>query len=749
GSITTVAAAETPEGTALGDITAFRGTSTTGVFGGPCASVGDPIVYPLNQTVRGINARIDPTRYRILTAELGLPNLARNICEGSVVRVVWHIDGEAQENVSDDIVLDSRVGANVLNTINLDMAALPVDPASPAITGWTGSIKSFRIDPHEFANPTPFYIRRIKLAALETANTSYVVRWTSSEASGTVSVYYDTDKDPTVKSFINSTTVSSTTGSLTWNTSALGTGEQYYVYVEFNDGTNTNGAYGKWPVRIDHSATAPRIVVSRPTLNFGVTALTTKTGPQTVRVTVVGSGSPCWTVDNSLPSVFTVSGGSGCGSGEFTVSLVNQNYNVLGVGEGTLTVRQVTPGTIDNSPQYVHAWIRIHGATGAPFGLVDTPVDNSVVSGSIAVTGWALDDIEITGVTIYRDPVPGEGSSLIFVGNAVRIDDARPDVEGLTGSTPFQYRAGWGFLVLTNFLPNGGEGAYVLRVYATDREGYATRLGSRTIMGANASSVRPFGAIDTPAQGETISGSSYPNFGWVLGRGSVVASPALGGSVTVFIDGVAVGSPCCWGARSDLTALFPASTYPGVNQALGVYNFNPSLLPNGLHTIAWGVTATNGQADGVGSRFFNVINSSVVASAASQPNVITARAEVSPGRSLGMATVALAQATPARFVTARAGTRVTIQAAGLEGSGPYEAYLSVGGVLRPLPIGSALDQRRGAFYWQPGPGFAGSYDLMFVRDGKRLPVHITLTHTASTGRRVPSPFSALFTASSN
>jgi hypothetical protein len=31
----------------------------------------------------------------------------------------------------------------------------------------------------------------------------------------------------------------------------------------------------------------------------------------------------------------------------------------------------------------------------------------------------------------------------------------------------------------------------------------------------------------------------------------------------------------------------------------------------------------------------------------------------------------------------------------------------------PLPIGSTL--RGGRFYWQPGPGFLGDYDLVFER----------------------------------
>ena len=78
----------------------------------------------------------------------------------------------------------------------------------------------------------------------------------------------------------------------------------------------------------------------------------------------------------------------------------------------------------------------------------------------------------------------------------------------------------------------------------------------------------PFGAIDTPGQGETISGTNYANFGWVLSRVRR-ADPPGGGSVFVYIDGVAVGSPGGWASRADLTALFPG--YPGINTALGVF----------------------------------------------------------------------------------------------------------------------------------------------------------------------------------
>lgn len=49
-----------------------------------------------------------------------------------------------------------------------------------------------------------------------------------------------------------------------------------------------------------------------------------------------------------------------------------------------------------------------------------------------------------------------------------------------------------------------------------------------------------------------------------------------------------------------------------------------------------------------------------------------------------------------------------------KGSG-YRGYTVVGDRLRPLPIGSTIDTAKGIFYWQPGPGFIGKYDLVFIK----------------------------------
>ena len=44
----------------------------------------------------------------------------------------------------------------------------------------------------------------------------------------------------------------------------------------------------------------------------------------------------------------------------------------------------------------------------------------------------------------------------------------------------------------------------------------------------------------------------------------------------------------------------------------------------------------------------------------------------------------------------------------------YSGYTLTGNQLKPLPIGSTLDKRKGIFYWQPGAGFLGCYNLVFI-----------------------------------
>ena len=120
---------------------------------------------------------------------------------------------------------------------------------------------------------------------------------------------------------------------------------------------------------------------------------------------------------------------------------------------------------------------RIPAASSAPpIGFVDTPLDNtSGVVGAIPFTGWAVDDVEVARVTICRDAVAGEsapldpncsGAAQIYVGDALFIDGARPDVQAAYPDLPRASEAGWGLMVLTNMLPGGGNGPYAFSMYA-------------------------------------------------------------------------------------------------------------------------------------------------------------------------------------------------------------------------------------------------------------------------------------------
>lgn len=243
--------------------------------------------------------------------------------------------------------------------------------------------------------------------------------------------------------------------------------------------------------------------------------------------------------------------------------------------------------------------------TQPPFGAFETPQDGAPVSGSVAVTGWALDDAGVARVAIYRDPVAGESDALVYVGDATFVEGTRPDVQAFLPDAPFASRAGWGLMVLTNALPNGGNGTFRLHAYAEDVEGNQTLLGTHTIFVDNASSGLPFGAIDTPGQGETVSGTIV-NWGWALTPGSGFTIPTDGSTIDVVIDGVVVGHPRYGLFRADIAALFPG--YTNSDGAVGYFKIDTTTLSNGMHTMAWVVRDSAGRAAGIGSRFFHVFN---------------------------------------------------------------------------------------------------------------------------------------------
>ena len=327
------------------------------------------------------------------------------------------------------------------------------------------------------------------------------------------------------------------------------------------------------------------------------------------------------------------------------------------------------------------------------------------------------------------DPNCG-GTAQIFLGTAVFIDGARPDVQATFPGFPLNSRGGWGFMVLTNTLPNVGNGTFVFFFYAQDREGQSVLLGTRTMACDNAHATLPFGAIDTPTQGGLASGV-FVNFGWALTQiGKFI--PFDGSTIGVLVDGARIGTADYNHFRPDVAGRFPGLA--NSNGAVGFHILDTTPFANGLHTISWTVTDNTGATEGIGSRYFTVSNGAGVLTAARtvergasvrrqtlsqrpDTNIEALSLDSAPiwgrrGWDLGAELRAFASgATGRTVIRSEEVSRVELQL----GPGRYEGYLRTSEGLAPLPIGSRLDPDTGVFTWAPGVGFVGAYDLVFIR----------------------------------
>jgi hypothetical protein len=419
-----------------------------------------------------------------------------------------------------------------------------------------------------------------------------------------------------------------------------------------------------------------------------------------------------------------IAGGSGEGTGQFTVLVSTEGLPAAGAATGTVTI--VQSGARNSPTVSVRVAVMAASESTAPFGVVDTPRQGAVgVSGAMTVTGWTLDDVEVTRVQIFRDPVSPESSGApVYLGDAVFVPDSRPDVERAYPLLPLNRRAGWGFLLLSNLLPRQGNGVFTFRVLATDADGHQTWLDARTFAGDNANATKPFGVIDTPGQTAVASGDAYVNTGWAL-TPRPKSIPFDGSTIEVLVDGVVVGKPGPLGARPDIQALFPG--YANTDRAVGSFALDTTVYESGLHTLAWIVTDSAGVSEAIGSGYFKVDRYATGSAPDTAPDPpLTSDGTTVPTDAALLVRTGYDATAPFDVVPAGGGTRqvvgrelerLEIQWAsdGTARSWLYDGYLLVGNERRALPIGSTLDASKGDFFWQPGVGFVGRYSLVFVR----------------------------------
>ena len=466
--------------------------------------------------------------------------------------------------------------------------------------------------------------------------------------------------------------------------------------------------------------------------------------PEPLRVTNAENPNATWTASASEPWL-VLTPGSGTSPSTAMLSIDPAAAGVLSRGTYEATIN-ITSSAAPTTPMSIRVQLRITDATStttAPLGVLDIPRPGATaLSGAVAVSGWAIDDVGIARVQIYRNSVAGEPQGEVFLGEGTRVRGARWDILG--AFTPGVTSAGWGLMVLSNVLPNGGNGTFVLSAYAEDIEGGRQRLGQTTVTFDNTGSPYPFGTIDVPRQGATVSGL-LNNQGWVLAQPGR-SIPFDGSTIRLFIDGVERPNVAGYGfARPDVAALFPFPTYPNANGPAAQFTLDTTQFADGMRTMVWVASDDQGAIQGIGSRYIHVNNGSasqVVAPIAAEARSAATVQKIPQSTALLWERLGLDEGSwSLRF--AGGATHEIRQARGervevaldtwlwSEGCGPYAAYLMTGDVAGPLPPGASLDGEQGLFRWLPPIEFAGVYEFAFVRNScrgseERIPLRVIL-----------------------
>lgn len=481
--------------------------------------------------------------------------------------------------------------------------------------------------------------------------------------------------------------------------------------------------------------TAPIITLDKILLNFTRDIYGRITGPQQFLVRNTGQDTLNWTISCSAPWLnITPTSGTNCGL--VTVSLGSLTGMVAGTYTTTIYVEDYNA---INSPATVAVTLRIYSSTTPPdsippFGFVDSPITETIVEGVVPFSGWALDDIEVTHVYI----IEGENT----VGEANFVEGARGDIAQTYPNYPFYTRAGWGYLLLSNFYT---DGAHTFGVVAIDKEGNSVSLGTRTLIINNTNASLPFGTLDVPVLGG-IYEKKYYFYGWAL---TPLNKTILSNGVQIYVDSVYIGLADYGAYREDICTLLPS--YNNSCSASFNYCFDSNGYTNGMHSVYANVTDNASVSNAVGSRYFQIINTGSLNSFPYSGQV-----PVIPISFTKISDIPEDKSTPVKLEKGFKGNsteetlnhdkngnmiikikeldRVVIHMDSLikGGVNGFDGYIKIGENLYPLPVGSTLDQEKGIFYWQPGPGFIGDYKLAFVANSTSGPVckkHITVRIT--------------------
>ena len=463
---------------------------------------------------------------------------------------------------------------------------------------------------------------------------------------------------------------------------------------------------------------------------FGATVAGIQTPAQSFHILDNGYGVVNWSVsaDKGWLSCSPVSGD---GSGEIFVTIDPKG---LPPGKHTGKISVFSPNAI-TSPQHIAVTLDIYEQDGPPIGSMDSPVDGSYVSGSIPISGWALDDIEVTRVDIKRPAGPNDipdrigTDGLVHMGEAIFLDRTRLDIPDAYPDYPLTHKGGWGYVLRTYQLPNKGTGPFTIFAIATDTSGQSVNIGTRTIYCDNISGSLPFGAIESPERGEVMPGKSFTSTGWAL-TPPPSSIPEDGSTIWMWIDGMRLGHPVYNQYREDIASLFPEYFN---SQGAGVtYDFNTTPYPDGDHTLFLSATDNAGSTKAIDATYFTIMNGDTDDSQLGYLEAKGIYLEDTEGAlNLGIQELKkdYTLETDGNITKDEDGTLVihTEEMKPLHilfetNEENIEHFFGWGEEdWAKLPVGSTLIQEEGRFCWIPAPGFLGDFFLHFAfTDGKTI-----------------------------
>lgn len=168
---------------------------------------------------------------------------------GTMVRTIWSPDHNKLELFQ---TLNDLPTYPSWETYTVDLKKAGIDGGN---IGWNGIMNDFRFDPSEGVIRSRFHLDYIRIAADDTANRAFTIKWRDKKKSPRptrVSLFYDTNSSGfNGRAIVRNKLQVRGVNKHKWNTRRI-PARKYYIYAVADDGINKTRTYSSGPIVIRH-----------------------------------------------------------------------------------------------------------------------------------------------------------------------------------------------------------------------------------------------------------------------------------------------------------------------------------------------------------------------------------------------------------------------------------------------------------------------------------------------------------------